>query len=407
MDTEIFFENSDSISLERVNSDIKDASASKDKGFGVRVYDSKKIGFSFCQKKEDVQKTIEYAKRCAQYSDALDFSFPTKRPKSGRSIKPLACDERDLKSIVDEVARGIATKTSQMRIVAQTDFSQVSIQNPSFEAEYSQNQFSIYAESLCDGGSSSDHFYGTGIISDPYDFGKTISQRAFEMKSAGKPSKKTYGHVVFGIRALEGLIELLSYSFHADRIRKGVSHLNSPTKFSRLFSLYENPLLEHAVPRPFDDEGVGSYKKSLVTRGAVGSILMDRVEASRSKKSFEQCGSCSRIGYESPPHISSTYLEIPSGTYSSFEDELEGSLLVIESIHGLHTANPTTGDFGVESNEAYEIVGNVKLPVRGFLVADNVYKLLSDKLLAFEKAPSLYGSLYAPRMACTDVQVVC
>ena len=62
-DSEIFFQNSESTSLTFTGNELKIKENSEFSGYGVRVLDNKRVGFSYCQEESQIDSTIEKAKK--------------------------------------------------------------------------------------------------------------------------------------------------------------------------------------------------------------------------------------------------------------------------------------------------------------------------------------------------------
>jgi PmbA protein len=78
-----------------------------------------------------------------------------------------------------------------------------------------------------------------------------------------------------------------------------------------------------------------------------------------------------------------------------------GKHVEIISMHGSHTSNPTTGDFGMEVNIAF-INGK---PVRGFIMSGNIFDLLNN-VIGLEKKQTRYANILAPKIAFSEVDLI-
>jgi PmbA protein len=160
----------------------------------------------------------------------------------------------------------------------------------------------------------------------------------------------------------------------------------------------DNGLEEASERRPFDDEGIVSKKRELIDKGVVKNFIYDKEVAALAK--VKKNGFCNRAHFSSSPGAGTSNVLIYPGKYSDLEQEIKDPLIV-HSLHGSHTANTTTGDFGLEVNVAF----HKGKPVRGFMLSANIFKLLKQKIL-LEKNAICYGNLIAPRIAFTNMQVI-
>ena len=175
--------------------------------------------------------------------------------------------------------------------------------------------------------------------------------------------------------------------------------------FSDSFSLSDSPLSSGSASFPFDDEGTPARETKLIEKGVVLSFMYDRATAALDGASnTHACGSCSRSSYSSRPGIGYSNLIIGPGNYNDFEKELDNFILV-ESLHGAHTANALTGDFSLEVPVAFRFRKGKSSPVRGFMLSGNIFKLFNS-ILGIEKEFMTYDNLISPRIAFSEVNII-
>jgi PmbA protein len=150
--------------------------------------------------------------------------------------------------------------------------------------------------------------------------------------------------------------------------------------------------------QPFDDEGVPSARIPLVENGVVKNCIYNLEIASL--EGIADCGRCARPSYANIPGIGFSNLIISPGNMG--EDDGELSVL---SFHGTHTANVTTGDFGIEVNSAFLLKNNKRMPVRGFMISGNIFNLFNT-IYGIGKRQKKLGSFFSPRIAFSDVHVI-
>ena len=144
-------------------------------------------------------------------------------------------------------------------------------------------------------------------------------------------------------------------------------------------------------------------KIPLIENGIVKSFLFDRETASLANMKIE--GSCSRAGYDTSPTIGHTNLEIGKGNVNKIDEF--GDYVEIISMHGSHTSNVTSGDFGMEVNIARHVTkgGRETIPIRGFIMSGNIFNLL-NKIEAIEKEQVRYANVLAPRIAFDKIRLI-
>ena len=123
----------------------------------------------------------------------------------------------------------------------------------------------------------------------------------------------------------------------------------------------------------FDDEGVATYKKSVVENGVLKTLLYDLTTAIKTGK--QTTGNGRRGGNIAPYNFA----------ISAGEDTLDelfakaGDGIYVTGVKGLHAgANAITGDFSVESEGFLIKNGKKSGPVKSFTVAGNFFQMLKS-----------------------------
>ena len=407
-DYEVFSSSNRELSCMFAENTIKVKEFSENSGYGIRALKDKKVGFSYCSSEKDIKGTIEKAATLSKFSPISTFSFQEKQNfEKLNSYDPKIAElsEEEMKSAVAQIADIVKSAKARPRIYFSTGTENVSLENTSgFNGSYQKTGVSVYTEATLGKG------YGFGYLSSislPKDF-SIVGQQAAEMvKAMQKPKKPATGSytVAFTQEALHSLLEVFLPSFSGDWKRKKISTLtNSVGKklFSEKLSIYDNATLAASGIQPFDDEGVKSRKRAIVDKGIFKQFMYNREIAALDN--VQESGFCTRGGFSSPPSLDSSNLEISSGDYTNFEEEL-GEFLLVKSLHGTHTSNMTTGDFGVEVNVAFHIKNSKQTPMRGFMISENIFNLFT-RIKAIEREQKIHDNLICPRMAFENVKVV-
>ncbi len=407
MDQELFYLKDKQTSLLFADGEIKIKEAHESSGYGVRVFQDNKLGFSYCDSEEDLKKTIEQAKKIARF-EARGFSFQKKSNYQKMDIfdnKIRDIEERELRDELYKIKEGVEKYTKHCRINIEVGSIQVRIENNNgLNAQYEKTGFGVYAEAMLDDGLGYSYYSSTSLPKDLLKIGEEAGKMAKEMKGAKKLQKGTYT-VVFELESLHSLINVLLPSFSGDWKRRKISMLENKIDekmFSEKLSIYDDATAIASARKPFDDEGTASKKITLVELGAVKNFLYDLETAALDNKYL--CGSCARSDYSSHPIIGHSNIIINKGDYNKFEDEL-GEFLIVKSLHGTHTSNLTTGDFGVEVNAGSYYKNKELRPVRGFIISGNIFNLFNS-IQGMEKKTSVFEDLIAPRIAFSNIKVV-
>jgi PmbA protein len=313
-------------------------------------------------------------------------------------------DYGELRGYVEEARKAAESHGGKSRIMLSCMNSSLELENTAgFSGAYDKTEFSIYAE--CMHGEAFGFAYATSnhapAPSLPGETGLEAADMAKAMWNASKPEAGSYT-VVLEPEALDSVLEILIPSFSGDWKRRKVTRLRQGARpFSDRFTLCDDGLAQGTDARPFDDEGTPSVRRPLVDRGRIASFLFDRETAALAHE--DRSGACSREGYDSAPAINHSNIVISAGDRKDFSDL--GRHLEIHSMHGSHTANATTGDFGLDVSVAFLVEKGRRVPVRGFMLSGNVFDMFAD-IEAIEKNVHILGGLVAPRMAFGGLKVV-
>ncbi|HID72759.1 TPA: TldD/PmbA family protein [Candidatus Micrarchaeota archaeon] len=343
-----------------------------------------------------------------RFSPESKFSFAekSKYPKLDTVDKKVAgMDAAELKAVLDQVRDGAEKYSPLSRVILSVEKEDTSLENTrGLECSSERTEMSAYAEVMDGNGSGFEQYASNSLIKDPVEMGASAAEMAKAMRHPGKPPPGEHT-VVAEPETLSSLLDVLLPSFSGDWERRKISKLcgkRGKKMFSKSFSLADDGLHPGLGARPFDDEGVPSRKRPLVQKGVVKRFTYDRETAALAKKKTD--GHCNRTHYSMPPVSGVSNLVVPPGTHTNLVDELK-SCIVVHSAHGSHTANVTTGDFGLEVTIAFLKKGKKMLPVRGFMLVGNVFDLFNS-IEAIEKKQETYGSLITPRIAFRGLRVV-
>ncbi|HIH22359.1 TPA: TldD/PmbA family protein [Candidatus Micrarchaeota archaeon] len=410
---ELFFQSDKGISIEIVNGSIKSAESNISSGYGLRVVKIKRIGFSSLEHEHggNLKTATENAIKLSQLSKQSDFSFVSgsKFPRIRTVDKTLSgAGENDAKDWAYSVAAQIKKHTKTYRVIVSFSNSETGIENSEgFNSSYPSTNLSIYAEAMKGKSFGFSHFSSQFMQDSIEEIGAIASRMLKSMTNAKKPESGNYT-VVFSQFAMKSVLGILLQSFSGDWKRKGIGILADKIQrkvFSDSFSLSDSPLSSGSASFPFDDEGTPARETKLIEKGVVLSFMYDRATAALDGASnTHACGSCSRSSYSSRPGIGYSNLIIGPGNYNDFEKELDNFILV-ESLHGAHTANALTGDFSLEVPVAFHFRKGKSSPVRGFMLSGNIFKLFNS-ILGIEKEFMTYDNLISPRIAFSEVNII-
>ncbi|WP_160687153.1 TldD/PmbA family protein [Clostridium sp. C2-6-12] len=188
--------------------------------------------------------------------------------------------------------------------------------------------------------------------------------------------------IIINNEAMVSLLGTFSGIFNAEQAQKGLSLLKGKEGeviASDIFTLIDDPHLEDGLgTTSFDDEGVATYTKEIVTNGKLNTLLYNLKTAH--KAGVKSTGNGFKGSYASTVGVSETNFYIKPGE-KSFEElceEVKEGLIITE-FAGLHSgASSVTGDFSLAAKGFMIENGKKSFPVEQITVAGNFFTLLKD-----------------------------
>jgi PmbA protein len=372
-----------------------------------------KLGFSYFVAENERRNAFNNAMAASKYSEKTKFAFPkqAKYPKvKTYSKKTAGIEETELRGILGQIIDGMKTYAKRSKVIVEAGCSDVSITNSSgMNANGTYSNFTAYCEAMCEKGMGFGYYSGVEPAKNPYELGNLAGRMANMMD---KPEKLETGKhtVVLSIEALHSMLDILLPSLSGELKRKKISALwnkNGEKILSEKFTLLDNPFADASNASEFDGEGVACGKKMLFERGVLKNFFYNLETAAL--EGAGKKGSCSRNSFASKPSVSPCNLVVASGNFDSFTEEL-GEFIYVRSVHGVHTSNTTTGDFGVEANIAFRMNGKGsrkgdEIGLKGFIISGNIFNMFNS-IIGLEKKQKTYDNLISPDIAFKDVQII-
>jgi len=217
-------------------------------------------------------------------------------------------------------------------------------------------------EAVFEGGSAYEVCGSRSIELDIEGAAKKAEELAVDSAKAIKIEGGTYDVILQPIAVHQLLSNTLYPSLSAENVEKGRSVIRLGDEFGRI-TVIDDPTVEGGLMScGFDDEGVSARKTFLIDNGVVRSYYTDW----KHSKKYGVTGNGFRLEESSfpAPMVSNVVLEV--------DDADDDNCLTIHSLIGSHTANPVSGDFSLECNNAY--FG--EKAVKGAMIYGNVFELL-------------------------------
>ncbi|MCL2544609.1 MAG: TldD/PmbA family protein [Clostridia bacterium] len=222
---------------------------------------------------------------------------------------------------------------------------------------------------------------GTALDMDR-ELAKAVDYAVRMLDAAPIPSGKM--PAVFRKDAMADLLECFSGAFSAEAAQKGLSLLKGregEAIAADCVTLIDDPLMPGGFAScPFDAESVAAYKKEVIGKGTLHTLLHNlktaRVDGVRST------GNAAKLSYSAPVRVAPTnfYFAPGAGPLEALLRRM-GDGLLITQLEGLHAgANGVSGDFSLSAKGFQISGGEIGRAVEQITVAGNFYTLLQDVL---------------------------
>lgn len=257
--------------------------------------------------------------------------------------------------------------------------------------------------------------YGTALTANEDVLGSGIAERAVEEALArlgGKSVKTGKYRVVLSAKMVRSLLSAYSGIFSGKNALLGLSLLKGKegTEIaSKELTIFDDPFYpENTMQMPFDAEGVPTYKKALIERGVLKTLLYDLTTAK--KAGVQSTGNAGRGSYADPVSVTGFCRHVAAGdaTLDELFAQMENGIYITE-LKGMHAGcDAVTGDFSLESAGFLVKNGEKKGAVKGFTVAGNFFELLKniERIgCEVELGSCSFSAIAAPAILVRDISV--
>lgn len=392
---------------------VQFAKSSAQRGWGVRAIEDGREGLAHTQKPDEIHSSFEKATKVARLTKGLPTALvaATTYPKVAGlfddAVASVTPDEAigEARILADHVsARGLNLAHGAVSF-EQTDSR---LQNSlGLDVAESATACSVYASVVAEGGSTG-FAYHVGRSRD-YDLA-ALAEDACTLAEAGvnaKPVKSGDYAVLFEPHAFSDLLtHVFGPAVNADRVQRGKSMLADKlgeTIAASTLSITDDGRYPGGVKSGIcDGEGTPMQSTPLIEEGVLAGFLYD---VKRAKKEGKGSTGNGLRGYDSLPRVGASNVLVTAG--DARRDELLAAAdLDVYAVVGAHTANPTTGEFAVEVENAYTIVKGARgSGVKKAIITGNIYDLLKQISLVGKK-PKQTGNAITPAILAENVKIV-
>jgi PmbA protein len=258
------------------------------------------------------------------------------------------------------------------------------VNSAGFSASYRKSSISIYVSPVAEekGKKQVDYWFssvrGLSALEKPEVVGRIAGERVVRRLNPRKIATIEVPVVFDPLMAADFISAIFSAisgdsvyrraSFLADQLGKEIA--------SPLITVIDDPLIPRGLgSKPFDGEGVTTYKKKVIDKGVLATFLHNTYTAK--KLSAKTTGNATR-GLTSPPGVGYTNFYLSAG-----EDDPKDMIKSVKE--GLYLtrmfgfgANPVTGDFSRGASGVWIENGELAYPVEEITVAGHMKDMLKE-----------------------------
>lgn len=395
---EIYYSDSESLSLNIYEGEVEKYKLNNTFGLSFRGKINNKMGYSYTEilDEEAIKTLITNAKEAAIAIENNDVQFIYEGDKE---YKEIDCYKRELDNIEPDKLISLAIemeKECRKQCDKVVSFQGCGIgygkgnygiiNSKGLNLKNERNSLTAYVVPIIE--DNKEKYDGTGYVMakkiediNPEKLAKQGLDEALS-RIGGKSIASGKYKIIINNEAMVSLLGTFLAIFNAEQVQKGLSLLKGKEGeviASNVVTLIDDPHLEDGLgTTSFDDEGVATYKKEIITDGKLNTLLYNLKTAH--KAGVKSTGNGFKGSYASTIGVSATNFYIKPGD-KSFEELCnqvkEG--VIITDFAGLHSgASAVTGDFSLAAKGFMVENGKKGFPVEQITVAGNFFKLLKD-----------------------------
>ncbi|MDR2967061.1 MAG: TldD/PmbA family protein [Methanobacteriaceae archaeon] len=413
---EIFIEREKSLGIDSQKKSLNFAKEEYDIGIGIRIINNGKLGFAYTSNLDKIGETAESAfLNCKSNEKDLNFSFShkSKLPKVA-NIYDKKFEEFELSEASDFMNSALATVEEEKCEATSGNFSATSVEtlitNSNDLCVFNKStgfygNIAVNAEKNGKKSTAYDSISSCSFDLDPMKLSKQVCEIAKDSINGVKIETNDMD-VVLDYHANIGLLNTFINALNSDNVQRGRSILAGNVDkaiVSDCLSIYDDGKLDGRLfSATTDSEGTPSEKTTLIEDGILKGFIYDNYTANKSK--VKSTGNGMRGTYTTTPSVDTSNIVLDFKSMIDISEIDKG--FIATDVLGAHTANPISGDFSVEANNAFLVEnGEITKPVKKAMISGNIFKALAN-CKGIKSEIRQCGSFIIPKIMCKDLRVV-
>lgn len=394
---EIYYRNGDYISISAYDGEVEKYDISKSFGLSFRGKINNKMGYSYTEVMDEstIDILINNAKNSANIIENNDTQFIYEGDKKYSSVNTYSRELENInpKKMIDLVLE-LEKETKSYDKVINLKGCKISYSSSDYgiyntkglELTNKKNILTAYVASVVKDEVGKNDGLGYIVASSineviPKKIAKQSVNEAVSKLGGKSIASGTYKTIIYN-KAMASILKTFACNFSADRVQKGLSLLKDKEGeiiASNLVTIIDDPLFDNGLSStPFDDEGVSTYTKEIISNGKLITFLHNLKTAN--KAGVKSTGNGFKSSYASSISVSESNLYLKGGN-KSLEELMEhiNEGIMITDLAGLHSgANTISGDFSLAAKGFYVKDGKKSFPIEQITLSGNYFDLLKN-----------------------------
>lgn len=394
---EIYYRNGDNISISAYDGEVEKYDISKSFGLSFRGKINNKMGYSYTEVMDEstIDILINNAKNSANIIENNDTQFIYEGDKKYSSVNTYSRELENInpKKMIDLVLE-LEKETKSYDKVINLKGCKISYSSSDYgiyntkglELTNKKNILTAYVASVVKDEVGKNDGLGYIVASSineviPKKIAKQSVNEAVSKLGGKSIASGTYKTIIYN-KAMASILKTFACNFSADRVQKGLSLLKDKEGeiiASNLVTIIDDPLFDNGLSStPFDDEGVSTYTKEIISNGKLITFLHNLKTAN--KAGVKSTGNGFKSSYASSISVSESNLYLKGGN-KSLEELMEhiNEGIMITDLAGLHSgANTISGDFSLAAKGFYVKDGKKSFPIEQITLSGNYFDLLKN-----------------------------
>ncbi|MFR4162330.1 MAG: TldD/PmbA family protein [Paraclostridium sordellii] len=395
---EVYYTDGENISITVYEGEVEKYNIDKSFGLSFRGMLNGKMGYSYTEILDDkaIDMLIKSAKEAASCIESNDIQFIYEGDENYSEVKTYSekLENIDASKLIDialeleKETKGYSDKVINLNAckISYSSSKNGIYNTKGLELNNKGNLLISYVIPIVEEKDEKQDGIGYMIVDsiDELDTKKIAKQGVEDAlsKLGGKSIPSGNYKTIIYNEAMASLLETFSDVFSAEEAQRGLSLLKGKEGkviASDIVSIIDDPLMDNGLASaPFDDEGVATFKKEIVSKGILNTLLHNLKTAN--KANLKTTGNGFKSSYSSPVSVEPTnfYIEKGMKTLEELMNEVDEGVIITD-FAGLHSgANSITGDFSLASKGFYIKDGRKIYPIDQITVAGNFFELLKN-----------------------------